>query len=228
MFNMENIGRKISSARKAQNMTQMDLADSLNISFQAISNWERGISMPDISKLPEISKILHISIDDLLGKSSSLINGLLSEEGDAYLQNAEISSEELIEAAPILKPSQFNEAYKKGDLSADLSELCALLPYLDDETLELMAQKAYAEQGVSGLQYLAPFLSDSTIDSFAQDAASKNDPGAIASIAPFMSQTAIDRIVKDCAASQGLNAVTSLLPFASGNILKQMLYGKYL
>lgn len=38
MFNMESIGRKISELRKQKNMTQMELADKLNISFQAVSN----------------------------------------------------------------------------------------------------------------------------------------------------------------------------------------------
>ena len=37
-FNMDQIGRKISAFRKEQNMTQMELADKLGISFQAVSN----------------------------------------------------------------------------------------------------------------------------------------------------------------------------------------------
>lgn len=42
MFNMQKIGNQISSLRKKQNMTQMELADRLGISYQAVSNWERG------------------------------------------------------------------------------------------------------------------------------------------------------------------------------------------
>ena len=38
-------------------MTQMELADRMGISFQVVSNWERGNSMPDISKLPELAEI---------------------------------------------------------------------------------------------------------------------------------------------------------------------------
>ena len=45
MFNMKNIGLKISELRKNNNMTQMELADKMNISFQAVSNWERGVSL---------------------------------------------------------------------------------------------------------------------------------------------------------------------------------------
>lgn len=45
-------------------MTQMELADKLDISFQAVSNWERGNTMPDISKFPELAEIFHISVDE--------------------------------------------------------------------------------------------------------------------------------------------------------------------
>lgn len=71
MFDTKEIGRKISEFRKVSNMTQMELADRLNISFQAVSNWERGNSMPDISKLPELAELFGISIDELLGKNQS-------------------------------------------------------------------------------------------------------------------------------------------------------------
>ena len=61
MFNMQKIGKKISELRKRRNMTQMELADQMGISFQAVSNWERGNSMPDISKLPELAELLSVS-----------------------------------------------------------------------------------------------------------------------------------------------------------------------
>ncbi|PWL44598.1 MAG: hypothetical protein DBY45_05475 [Clostridiales bacterium] len=43
-FSIEQIGRRISGRRKEKNMTQMELADRMGISFQAVSNWERGVS----------------------------------------------------------------------------------------------------------------------------------------------------------------------------------------
>ena len=45
MFDMKNIGSKMSELRKRNNLTQMELADRMNISFQAVSNWERGGSL---------------------------------------------------------------------------------------------------------------------------------------------------------------------------------------
>ena len=65
MFDTVKVGRIISQKRKEHNMTQMQLADALGISFQAVSNWERGNSMPDISKLPELAELFGCSIEEL-------------------------------------------------------------------------------------------------------------------------------------------------------------------
>ena len=54
MFNMTGTAERIKNARIAKNMTQMNIADALGVSYQAVSNWERGNSMPDIGKLGEL------------------------------------------------------------------------------------------------------------------------------------------------------------------------------
>ena len=71
MFDINKIGKKISVLRKQSGLTQMELADRLGISFQAVSNWERGNTMPDISKLPELAEIFGVSIETILGDGSS-------------------------------------------------------------------------------------------------------------------------------------------------------------
>ena len=44
MFDAVEIGRRISRLRKEKDMTQPALADVMGVSFQAVSNWERGVS----------------------------------------------------------------------------------------------------------------------------------------------------------------------------------------
>ena len=44
MFDTMKVARKIKQARVERNMTQMDLADAMGVSYQAVSNWERGVS----------------------------------------------------------------------------------------------------------------------------------------------------------------------------------------
>ena len=63
---MDTIGKRIANARKSKNIKQDELAEKLSVSPQAVSKWENDISCPDISLLPSLSKILGISVDELL------------------------------------------------------------------------------------------------------------------------------------------------------------------
>ena len=63
----EIIGKNIYSLRKKQGLTQERLAELVNVSFQAVSKWENGNSVPDVSTLPLLANVLHCSIDSLLG-----------------------------------------------------------------------------------------------------------------------------------------------------------------
>jgi len=65
-----DIGIIITDRRKALGLTQQALAEKLNISFQAVSKWENGISYPDVAILPKLASTLKVSIDSLLGYSS--------------------------------------------------------------------------------------------------------------------------------------------------------------
>ena len=62
----ETIGKRITKLRKEKNLKQENLAQILNISPQAVSKWENDITCPDISVLPELAKILGVTVDELL------------------------------------------------------------------------------------------------------------------------------------------------------------------
>ena len=57
---MLKIGDKIKSLRKAQDITQEKLAAYLNISYQAISKWENGTALPDITLVPKIANFFGV------------------------------------------------------------------------------------------------------------------------------------------------------------------------
>lgn len=64
---MLKIGEKIKTLRKEQNVTQEKLAAYLNISYQAISKWENGTALPDVTLIPRIANFFQITADELLG-----------------------------------------------------------------------------------------------------------------------------------------------------------------
>ena len=66
------IGGFIAECRKKANLTQMQLAEKLDITDKAVSKWERGITMPDTSIMLELCKNLGISVNELLSGRKSI------------------------------------------------------------------------------------------------------------------------------------------------------------
>ena len=65
-MNQIKIGKFIAERRKAINLTQMQLAEKLNITDRAVSKWENGKSMPDSSIMLDLCDLLKINVNDLL------------------------------------------------------------------------------------------------------------------------------------------------------------------
>ena len=64
------IGQYIQNLRKAAGLTQKELAQKLNLSFQAVSKWENGDSLPDTGVLLDLCDILNTTADKLLNGGS--------------------------------------------------------------------------------------------------------------------------------------------------------------
>ena len=90
-------GQFITELRKEKGLTQKQLAESLNVTDKAVSKWERGLSFPDISMLEPISRVLDISIMELLeGKRQDANETLTKEEAQRIIDlSVELSDEEL-------------------------------------------------------------------------------------------------------------------------------------
>ena len=63
---MKNMGQRIKELRKKNDMTQERLADCLGVTYKAVSKWECGLTMPDVSLIVPLSRVLHVSADELL------------------------------------------------------------------------------------------------------------------------------------------------------------------
>lgn len=64
----KKFSENFSALRKEKGLTQAEVAAKLNISAQAISKWENGESMPDVSLLGDIAEIFDTTIDALFGR----------------------------------------------------------------------------------------------------------------------------------------------------------------
>ena len=69
MFDVKKMGEQIMRLRKGNKYTQEQLAEKLKVSPQAVSKWENGKAVPEVSMLYEISRLFHCSVDKLLDLS---------------------------------------------------------------------------------------------------------------------------------------------------------------
>lgn len=244
MFDVQIVGRKIGELRKKCNLTQMELADRMGVSYQAVSNWERGNSMPDISKLPELAGIFGVSVDSLLAGNSGeeMIQHVLSGDVGDYIQKSEAPLEEVAEVAPLLRPSQVEEivdnlvntAGRTGETAGEgpkkkinVEALEELAPFLDQDQLgELVG---WVEAGTVTMEIvaeLAPFLNKENLNRLLEYV-SRDEKIAgemLEGLAPFLDQGQLGELVGRVeAGSVSMETVVELAPFLNKENLGRLM-----
>ena len=219
MFHMKEIGRNIADLRRAHNMTQMELADKMGISFQAVSNWERGNSMPDISKLPELAEVFGVTIDHLLGQPAKILESAAKGEIKTYLENNDVSAEEIRKIAPILKPDQVDTIVEHSN-KIDLREIEDLLPFLGRDVINKLTLKLAESGDYKDLDLIIPFAEKDIIHQVARKMIA--DDKGIEDIAPFLGKDMIGECAMTLYQTSGLDAVEDLMPFLPSDISTQI------
>ena len=82
MYNIAEFGKRIAGLRRNAGMSQEELAKCLNVTSQAVSKWENGLSYPDVTTIPKVAEALHTTIERLYGKSVEQ-EAVSGAEGDA-------------------------------------------------------------------------------------------------------------------------------------------------
>jgi transcriptional regulator with XRE-family HTH domain len=224
MFNMISIGRKIAQLRKTKNLTQMEMADMLDISFQAISNWERGQTMPDISKLPEIAEIFGVSIDEILEneKGTHIVKVITEGKTKEYLKQNQVSFEEFSNVAPLLKTVQSDEVFENINDKLSTKDIYSILPYISNEIVDKCAKKAFEIEGMDSLTSIAPFISSEVIDELAIKAFDLNGLNALVTIAPFISDNIISTCARKSYEATGINSLIAMCPYIDDNVIDEL------
>ena len=224
-------------ARKAKGMTQMQLANALGISFQAVSNWERGQSCPDISKLGELSELLGVSIDEILGNRRAA--ELVAQDEALEKQSAADKEKD----DPRVAVFTVNTSDDKADADDEpdvslklagkfpLSSVAEVAPFLSEKFVDMLVEKAIdgGEAVVSGddIAALAPFMSGEALKTAAEKLSGGwTDLGPVMALAPFLETETLDRIAleaADSAGSVGLSQLAGLAPFLSEEAIAALL-----
>jgi len=229
MFQTDRVGRRIAELRRRRDMTQMELADKMCISFQAVSNWERGNSMPDISKLPELAEVLGVTIDYLLGEYAGIVDCAVKGELHTYLKNNTVTAEEIRNVAPLLKPKQIDQVVECTVLErtekVDLREIEDLLPLVGSDVGNKLALKMANNGEYEELDCVLPFVDGDVVNRIARKMIDEGKN--IEDIAPFVSEDMIrehaDKLYQNC----GLKAIEGLMPFLPNDLRKRIAETEY-
>ena len=132
-MNNKAIGEMIFNQRKEKNMTQLALANQLNMTDKAVSKWERGIACPSIDIIPKLAEILGVRTEELINGAAidaagndALINDLSVYAQAVYL--VELSRGKKINAAKRV-PVKASVNPKDGEVKfyIDLKDIGKLL-----------------------------------------------------------------------------------------------------
>ena len=221
MFDTKKVARKIREARNARNMTQMALADEMGVSYQAVSNWERGNSMPDISKLEQLCNVLHITIYELLGTDDPQVNTV-----SRILEKEELPELEAIaEIAPMVDPEMIKEAAEKTAKTRKINwdAIIQMATFLDRETLDGILEDVEPENGWE-IVGLAPFVSRHTLDRLVSGGKGELDNQTICALAPFLSKAALEELVMRYDGEVDRGLLACLAPFLSKETLEKLVF----
>lgn len=143
-MNQEKIGKFIAEKRKENKLTQEQLAEKLNISKNAVSKWERGINLPDVSIMQDLCKILNITLNELF-IGEKILDEKYKEVADSNLLNAlENSSFTLKE-----KIDFYKRKWKKEHISKFI--LCFISWLVLIITLKLQNVEIYIIATIAGM-----------------------------------------------------------------------------
>lgn len=129
---MSSLGKKLKTARIKKGLTQDDAAKRLGITFQALSNYERGVRDPDTTTLKELAKVYNTSADYLLGNTDIPAPPQMVNMDDYILQSKDLGEAIL----------------RIFDLQRELG--------FDDNTLVELMKKARDKYGLPRAKYTEP------------------------------------------------------------------------
>lgn len=153
------IGENIKKMRRDRNLTQEEMAAHLGISFQAVSKWERGDGLPDITLLPALSRYFGVTADELLGMEKINEEELLKRICQAYEENRIQGKHE--ENAALMR--EHLRQFPNHPLL--LVQLSASLEHLAREAENEAERRAYLKESVAVQEQILRYGEDSEVRS---------------------------------------------------------------
>ncbi len=192
MFNMDKFAQLLATKRKDKGLTQGQLSELVGVTHQAVSKWERGEAMPEISKIGDIAKALDTPTDELMSCLYGTEN-IIKEEAVA---------------------DTADEAYFALEDKTRVGDLYALAPKLSKPVLEIAIDTLISAKGAAAASMLFRFADREYLSALGSVLFKQGDTRLAEYVSEDVLQSAIvDIISRDPELRTSLDRVGQLLTY---------------
>jgi transcriptional regulator with XRE-family HTH domain len=199
---VKKVGEFLKSKRKQAGITQSYVAEKLGISPQAVSKWERGENLPDVTFFPDIAALYSTTIEAIIGTEPKQTNIGLTNK----LAISTIGKDVFEELINLLK-----DANKIEDMNISLD----FFPYLAKEHKQIfLTELLIKEDYVKVLEDIIPYATNSNKTSILSKLLQEQNFDEIEEIITFLNRKQRDAIV-DCMVQNKIDQdiVDNFIPF---------------
>ena len=221
MFDMKKFAAFLVGKRREKNITQGQLADIVGVTHQAVSKWERGESMPELSKLSDLSNALDVPTEEFVAAMHSSDD---EEKNTSYLDNEyyALSDKTLVgdvyAIAPFLSKQTLTTAITEITLSKGSAISSMLFKFADEEILRDVALAVFSTDTDKGRIHLLPYLPQNEVSKLILNRYSTGGVDAILPLLPYAKEKeVVDMIFKSVVSTAGnwhpfMKVLPSILP----------------
>lgn len=177
MFNLDRFGNYITECRRQSGLTQRQVAESLSISPQAVSLWERGETFPTVDILTQLAALYSVSLDALIGsaelsaREEKIVREIAQaspEEIALLIREGKLSAADLLSCSPFLKTSTLSIICAQlGHFGLDISSLTFMHEFvMSEEYVSLVANSDFNRLDKRVFRQFCRFISSESLLSF--------------------------------------------------------------
>ena len=240
MIDNRAVGKTIATLRQDRNMTQQQLAATLNVSHQAVSKWENGAALPDVQTLLALSRLFGITMEQLLSGEmpenrqpnrspleepiqnignffNSIVNGIFqatnSEEKSATPEAA--TSNDGTEASEDKAENSNDEVENSnGRTESPIAE--------ESETESPDTEENAQPFDLEKLLQMAPFMSKPAVDALLMEHRNQLTAGDIARFAPFITRECLEKLIQNPETEITWETLQRIAPFLKREMVDRL------
>lgn len=221
MFDMKKFAAFLVGKRREKNITQGQLADMVGVTHQAVSKWERGETMPELSKLSDLSNALDVPTEDFVAAMHSDDrdeNETACLDDDYYALPDKTLVGDVYAIAPFLSKQTLTTAITEITLSKGSAISSMLFKFADVDILREVALAVFSTDTDKGRIHLLPYLPQNEVSKLILNRYSTGGVDAILPLLPYAKEKeVVDMIFKSVVSTAGnwhpfMKILPSILP----------------